>query len=235
MKVIHITGFSNTGKTTFIRALLPELEKLGPTGVVKHIGHHGYSLSEGKDTTLFFATGAAAAAGIDAQKSVVILQETDLERILSIFCDAGVLFAVVEGFKERPYPKVVIGNIPGATNVILTDPSVEEVLAHLDEFADLVTREGFSKEIERDADPLKVISISAMTLQEPMTKEQINGLLEEIHARIRDPGDVSVRFASTGSTSTRNTLLIGISARDQRTAIEVSTMIHNLILTMYTE
>ncbi|HNJ81359.1 MAG TPA: molybdopterin-guanine dinucleotide biosynthesis protein MobB, partial [Methanoregulaceae archaeon] len=36
MKVIHIAGFSNTGKTTFIRELLPELENLGPTGVVKH-------------------------------------------------------------------------------------------------------------------------------------------------------------------------------------------------------
>ena len=46
MKVIHIAGFSNSGKTTFISGLLPELEKLGPVAVVKHIGHHGYSLAE---------------------------------------------------------------------------------------------------------------------------------------------------------------------------------------------
>ncbi|HNY89707.1 MAG TPA: molybdopterin-guanine dinucleotide biosynthesis protein MobB, partial [Methanoregulaceae archaeon] len=78
MKIIHIAGFSNTGKTTFIRELVPELEKRGLTGVVKHIGHHGHSLPEGKDTTLFHEAGAAASAGIDAQKSVLILKETDL-------------------------------------------------------------------------------------------------------------------------------------------------------------
>ncbi len=84
MKVIHIAGFSNTGKTTFITELLPELEKLGPAGVIKHIGHHGYSLPEGKDTTRFFTAGAAASAGIDARKSVLLLQENDLERVLEL-------------------------------------------------------------------------------------------------------------------------------------------------------
>src|SRR5690606_26818458 len=137
MKIIHIAGFSNTGKTTFIRELVPELEKRGLTGVVKHIGHHGHSLPEGKDTTFFHEAGAAASAGIDAQKSVLILKETDLERILAMFCDAGVQYAVIEGFKEKPYPKVVIGNVANATNVLLTNPSVEEVLSHLGEFSDM--------------------------------------------------------------------------------------------------
>ena len=224
MKIIHIAGFSNTGKTTFIRELVPELEKRGLTGVVKHIGHHGHSLPEGKDTTLFYEAGAAASVGIDAQKSVLILKETDLERVLAMFCDAGVKYAVVEGFKEKPYPKVVIGNIAGATNVLLTNPSVEEVLSHLGEFSDMVTREGFFREIEDGDDPGRAIQVSAIT---PLPGEWTLRLFGE--ALFGDLKEVSVRFASTTNTGPR-TLLIGVSAPDARTAIEAARRINSLML-----
>ena len=229
MKVIHIAGFSNTGKTTFIRELLPELENLGPTGVVKHIGHHGLSLPEGKDTTLFHEAGAVASAGIDAQKSVLILKETDLERILELLCDAGVQYAVVEGFKEKPYPKVVIGDVPGATHVILTNPSVEEVLSHLGEFPDMVTREGFFREIEAGCDPGRAIQVSAIPTTIP--GDQITRLEREAGTLVRDLHEVSIRFASTTTPGAR-TLLVGICAPDARTAIEAATRINSLMLSL---
>jgi molybdopterin-guanine dinucleotide biosynthesis protein MobB len=227
MKLIHIAGFSNTGKTTFIRELVPELEKRGLTGVVKHIGHHGHSLPEGKDTTLFHEAGAAASAGIDAQKSVLILKETDLERILAMFCDAGVQYAVIEGFKEKPYPKVVIGNIANATNVLLTNPSVEEVLSHLGEFSDMVTREGFFREIEAGCDPGRAIQVSATPMTIP--GDQITSLERESGTLVRDLHEVSIRFASTTTPGAR-TLLTGICAPDARTAIEAATRINSLML-----
>ncbi|HOB59346.1 MAG TPA: molybdopterin-guanine dinucleotide biosynthesis protein B [Methanoregulaceae archaeon] len=227
MKIIHIAGFSNTGKTTFIRELVPELEKRGLTGVVKHIGHHGHSLPEGKDTTLFHEAGAAASAGIDAQKSVLILKETDLERILAMFCDAGVQYAVIEGFKEKPYPKVVIGNIANATNVLLTNPSVEEVLSHLGEFSDMVTREGFFREIEAGCDPGRAIQVSATPMTIP--GDQITSLERESGTLVRDLHEVSIRFASTTTPGAR-TLLTGICAPDARTAIEAATRINSLML-----
>jgi len=224
--VIHIAGFSNSGKTTFIRALLPELEKLGTTGVVKHIGHHGITLPERKDTTLFFAAGSAASAGIDVEKSVVILKETDLEHVLAMFCDAGVQYAIIEGFKERSYPKVVIGTFPGATSLLMTDPSVEQVLTRLDEFAEMITREGFCKEMERTCAPGRAIQVSALTFKKALPEEQITRLSGQIE--IATGGDVSVRFASTTNAGTR-TLLIGVCAADERTAIEVATQINSLI------
>jgi len=227
VKVIHIAGFSNTGKTTFIRALLPELEKMGTTGVVKHIGHHGITLPEGKDTTLFHEAGAAASAGIDAQKSVLILKETDLERILAMFCDAGVQYAVIEGFKEKPYPKVVIGSIANATNVLLTNPAVEEVLSHLGEFSDMVTREGFFREIEAGCDHGRVIQVSSIPMT--LTEAQVTSLERETENRVRDLQKVSIRFASTTTPGAR-TLLIGVLAPDARTAIEAATRINSLML-----
>lgn len=44
MKIIQVAGRSNSGKTTFIRKLIPELKKIGPVGVIKHLGDHEYHL-----------------------------------------------------------------------------------------------------------------------------------------------------------------------------------------------
>jgi molybdopterin-guanine dinucleotide biosynthesis protein MobB len=218
MKVIHIAGFSNSGKTTFISALIPELEKLGTVGVVKHIGHHGYSLAEGKDTTRFFSAGAAASAGIDAQKSVLILQENHLEQVLAIFCDSGVEYAVVEGFKERPYPKVIIGDVPGAEKILLRDPSVEDVLAHLVEFLDIFTPEGLSKDIQRSCGAGMTTLISTIAIKGSSLKKQIPDLREELYEKVSELGDVSVRLEYS-ETGTPEKLIIGVYAPDPRIVI----------------
>jgi molybdopterin-guanine dinucleotide biosynthesis protein MobB len=236
MKVIHFAGFSNSGKTTFISSLLPELEKLGPVAVVKHIGHHGYSLAEGKDTSRFFEAGAKASVGIDAYKSVMILQENQLESILEMLCDSGAQYAVVEGFKEKPYPKVVIGNVPGASNVILEDPSVEDVLAHLSEFSDLVTPEGFSKEIQKSCVPGITTLVFTMAIPGSILNEQINELKGELDEKIRELGDVSVRIECSENTDTRTPqkLIIGVCSSDPLVAIEATSVATEVLYSFIT-
>ncbi|RQW06400.1 MAG: molybdopterin-guanine dinucleotide biosynthesis protein B, partial [Calditrichaeota bacterium] len=44
MKIIQIVGRSNSGKTTFIRNLVPQLKKTGKVAVIKHLGDHDYQL-----------------------------------------------------------------------------------------------------------------------------------------------------------------------------------------------
>jgi molybdopterin synthase catalytic subunit len=229
MKIIHIAGFSNTGKTTFISALIPELEKIGAVGVVKHIGHHGYSLAEGKDTTRFFSAGAVASAGIDARKSVLILQENHLEQVLRILCDSGVEYAVVEGFKERPYPKVIIGEFPGAEKVLLRDPSVEDVLAHLDEFTDIFTPEGLSNEIQRTYGAGMTTLISTIAIKESSLKKQIPDLREELDKKVGELGDVSVRLEYS-ETGTQEKLIMGICGSDPGMVIAAATIATDHIL-----
>lgn len=225
MKVIHIAGFSNSGKTTFISTLLPELEKLGPVAVVKHIGHHGYSLAEGKDTTLFSEAGAKASVGIDAHKSVMILQENQLESILEMLCDSGAQYAVVEGFKEKPYPKVVIGNVPGARNVILQDPSVENVLGHLGKFDDLFTPEGLSKEIQKGCAPGMTTLVFSMAILGNILNEQINELKGKLDEKIRGRGDISVRIECSGNTNTQpQKLVIALCSSNPLGAIEATSV-----------
>ena len=148
MKVIQVVGTSGSGKTTFIEALLPRLTPLGNTAVIKHLGHHRFALEEGKDSTRFAEAGAAVSVAVDDTRSVFIHDRTDLEGVLETLCDGGTRFAVLEGWKTRLYSRIVIGDLPSET-CVLRNPSIEEVLAHLDRFDDFFTPSGLVRELTR--------------------------------------------------------------------------------------
>jgi len=133
MKIIQVVGSSGSGKTTFIRKLIPALKKQGTVAVVKHLGEHTFTIEEGKDTTVFFETGADISVGIDSHKAIAAIRKNTLEDVLRMLFNQGIDFAVIEGFKQRSYPKIVIGNIP-AENCILSNPTVNEVSRSLDLF-----------------------------------------------------------------------------------------------------
>jgi molybdopterin-guanine dinucleotide biosynthesis protein MobB len=133
MKIIQVVGSSGSGKTTFIRKLIPVLKKQGTVAVVKHLGDHTYAIEEAKDTTVFFETGADISVGIDSHKAIAAIRKNTLEDVLSMLLNQGIDFAVVEGFKQRSYPKIVIGSIT-VENCILSNPTVNEVIRSLDLF-----------------------------------------------------------------------------------------------------
>jgi molybdopterin-guanine dinucleotide biosynthesis protein MobB len=133
MKIIQVVGNSNSGKTTFIKNLIPELKKIGNVAVIKHLGDHTYHIEEGKDTTIFFEAGADISIGIDSQKAVVAIRKNTLEDIFGMLSDQGMDFAVIEGFKKRSFPKIVIGSLP-ADKCILKNPAVSEVITSLNFF-----------------------------------------------------------------------------------------------------
>lgn len=149
MKIIQVVGRSNTGKTTFIKSLIGALSARGIIGVVKHLGHHGFSLEPGKDTTIYYESYAAISGGVDEEKSVFVRRENDLDSTLEILCNTGVDYAILEGFKSRPFPRIVIGDLE-SENVVLRNPSVEETLAALDRFEDYYTVEGLVRELKRE-------------------------------------------------------------------------------------
>jgi molybdopterin-guanine dinucleotide biosynthesis protein MobB len=133
MKIIQVVGSSNSGKTTFIKNLIPELKKKGKVAVLKHLGDHTYAIEEGKDTTVFFEAGADMSVGIDSEKAVATIRKNALEGILGMLLDQDMDFAIIEGFKQRSFPKIVIGDLAADTS-ILTNPSVDEVIASLNLF-----------------------------------------------------------------------------------------------------
>ncbi|MCJ7469889.1 molybdopterin-guanine dinucleotide biosynthesis protein B [Candidatus Bathyarchaeota archaeon] len=133
MKIIQIVGRSNSGKTTFIKNLIPELKKKGTVAVIKHLGDHTYNIEEGKDTTVFFDSGADISVGVDSHKAVATFRKNTLDDVLGMLLDQGMDFAIIEGFKQRSFPKIVIGSLTADT-CILTNPAVTEVITSLNLF-----------------------------------------------------------------------------------------------------
>jgi len=156
MRVIHVAGVSGSGKTTFIRSLIPMLGQMGPTAVVKHLGHHSYSLEAGKDTTLFLEEGASASAGVDKEKAVVVVRGNTLREIFTLMSSIGTGYLLVEGWKTHPLPKVLIGDLPGATDVVLSNPTAGEVIDSLELFPLYYSPEGLARKV-RGEDPGRVV------------------------------------------------------------------------------
>jgi len=135
MKIIQVVGRSNSGKTTFIKQLIPKLKTHGRVAVIKHLGDHEYELEKGKDTTGFFDAGADISVGIDADKSVAAIRNNSLDSVLRLLFDQGMNFTVIEGFKGGAFPRIVIGDL-NTDHCVLTNPYPDEVLASLDAFED---------------------------------------------------------------------------------------------------
>jgi molybdopterin-guanine dinucleotide biosynthesis protein MobB len=130
MKIIQVTGRSNTGKTTFIKTLIPVLNTKGRVAVIKHLGDHDFLLDKRKDTTGFFISGAEISAGIDAEKAVVTLRNNSLDEMLTLMKSQGMDFVIIEGFKQRSFKKIVIGDLQ-AEGCILRNPTVDNVVASI--------------------------------------------------------------------------------------------------------
>lgn len=139
MRIINIIGHSNSGKTTLITKLVPLLASVGTVATIKHMGHHIWELPAGKDTTVHFAGGARASAGIDAEKTVMSLRTMDVYEILDFYAWKGYDYAVVEGFKEEGFSCVVLGDL-AAEHVVVRDVGAEQVFAMRDSFEVYVPR-----------------------------------------------------------------------------------------------
>ncbi|MDI6743184.1 MAG: molybdopterin-guanine dinucleotide biosynthesis protein B [Smithella sp.] len=109
--LISIVGKSNSGKTTLVEKLIPELVKRGyRVATIKH-NKHGFDIDhEGKDSWRHKKAGACATV-IACPTQVALIE--DLERDLSLdeirdnyIKNADVILA--EGFKGNPFPKIEV-------------------------------------------------------------------------------------------------------------------------------
>ncbi len=112
--IISIIGKSNSGKTTFIEKLIPELIKKGySVATVKHDRSHGFDFDkEGKDSWRHKHAGASTTILSSPDKLALIKdlsKEMTLSEIASKYAgDADVLIA--EGYKEGDHQKIEMAN-----------------------------------------------------------------------------------------------------------------------------
>jgi molybdopterin-guanine dinucleotide biosynthesis protein B len=111
LPIICIVGASDSGKTTFLETLIPELTARGyRVGAIKHDAHGFEMDQEGKDTWRLRRAGAGVIA-ISSPDMFASIRRTDGEMSLEeigarFFWTEDILIA--EGFKRARFPKIEI-------------------------------------------------------------------------------------------------------------------------------
>jgi len=135
--ILCFVGRSNSGKTTLIERVIPELVKAGyKVATVKHAGH-GFDLdTEGKDSWRHKRAGASSVMVLSKGSMAMFADVSDqmnVEEIRDRFLDHTYDLIIAEGWKHERYPKIVIvrdqvGEISVSTEgllAVVSDKSVD--------------------------------------------------------------------------------------------------------------
>jgi molybdopterin-guanine dinucleotide biosynthesis protein B len=119
--IICFVGRSNSGKTTLIERVIPELVRAGyKVATVKHAGH-GFNLdTEGKDSWRHKRAGASSVVVLSKGSMAMfadVSDEMNVEDVRDRILDHTYDLIIAEGWKHEGYPKIVIvreqiGEIP---------------------------------------------------------------------------------------------------------------------------
>jgi molybdopterin-guanine dinucleotide biosynthesis protein B len=135
--ILCFVGRSNSGKTTLMERVIPELVRAGyKVATVKHAGH-GFDLdTEGKDSWRHKRAGASSVMVLSKGSMAMFADVPDqmkVEEVRDRFLDHTYDLIIAEGWKNEGYPKIVIvrdqiGEIPVSSEgllAVVSDKSVD--------------------------------------------------------------------------------------------------------------
>lgn len=132
--VYSVIAYSNTGKTTLLEKLLPELRLRGfRAAVIKHDAHEFDIDHEGKDSWRMTRAGAEVTIVASATKAAIMENRfVPIEELIDRIRDVDII--LTEGYKHGPWPKIALqrsGNEkplplpPEECLVIMTDVALD--------------------------------------------------------------------------------------------------------------
>jgi molybdopterin synthase catalytic subunit len=125
MKIISVVGYKKTGKTTLVGHLVEALKNRGSVGTIKHLNEHDINEKD-TDTWKHAKAGADVVVAVTPNELVKFSRNNNLATALDELANAGMDFAVVEGFKDSRLPKIALGDI-----------EVSDIVKRLDESEDI--------------------------------------------------------------------------------------------------
>lgn len=138
--ILSFVGRSNSGKTTLIERLIPELVRAGyRVATVKHAGH-GFDLdTEGKDSWRHKRAGASAVLVLSKGSLAMfadVPEETKLTELRDRYVDSSIDLIIAEGWKSEGYPKIVVirdqaGEVPVSPDGLLAVVSNKPIEYHV--------------------------------------------------------------------------------------------------------
>jgi molybdopterin-guanine dinucleotide biosynthesis protein B len=110
--IVCFVGRSNSGKTTLIERLIPELTQAGyRVATIKHAGH-GFDLdTEGKDSWRHKRAGASQVVVLSKGSLAMfadVHEELPIEEVRDRFVNDSIDLIIAEGWKSQGFPKVVV-------------------------------------------------------------------------------------------------------------------------------
>jgi molybdopterin-guanine dinucleotide biosynthesis protein B len=134
--ILCVVGRSNSGKTTLIERVIPELVRAGyRVATVKHAGH-GFDLdTEGKDSWRHKRAGASTVIVLSRGSLAMfsdVSEQIKVEEIRDRYLDHEIDLIIAEGWKSDDYPKIVVvrdqlGEVPVSPQGLLAVVSTEPV------------------------------------------------------------------------------------------------------------
>lgn len=109
--IVSIVGKSNSGKTTLIENLIPNLKEMGyKVGTIKHDDHKFDIDHKGKDTWRMAKAGADTVV-ITSREKMAMIKNIDCENNLDeiaegLFTDVDII--ITEGYKSMDKPKIEV-------------------------------------------------------------------------------------------------------------------------------
>lgn len=111
-KVLQIVGYQNSGKTTLMEQLIAQATTEGfRVGTIKHHGHGGIpEVDSSKDSARHELAGASVTAveGQGMLRMSIHQDQWQLTDILALYESIEMDLILIEGYKNEPYPKVVL-------------------------------------------------------------------------------------------------------------------------------
>lgn len=123
--ILQVVGYQNSGKTTLVSKMIERFNSNNSRiGTLKHHGHDGSPL--GLDTekdTFKHRTAGAAITGIEGKGLLQITSADEnyltLNRLLELYETFSLDLILVEGFKNEPFPKIVLLKAPQEVELLL--------------------------------------------------------------------------------------------------------------------
>lgn len=109
--VVAIVGESNTGKTTLLEKIIPELIRRGyRVATIKHHGHDFEIDREGKDSWRHRQAGATTTV-LSSPRRVAVMADVEKDHDINELRDLYIRHAdiiLTEGFKRSRFPKIEV-------------------------------------------------------------------------------------------------------------------------------
>ena len=110
MKIIQITGYKNSGKTNLSTKIIKMFTETGlKVGSLKHHGHGGIPLGFSNTDSEKHRKAGAAIAGVEGEGVFQFsAPNLSLEQLIDFYAFMKIDVLIVEGFKDQPFPKLVL-------------------------------------------------------------------------------------------------------------------------------